>query len=175
MPERNGSLSLSFERLLMMGFDRLAPGPVTVLTTSSEEGQPLFDPPSSWHTAQEPSWQDLSSSATRLLGQGPVLLVPPWQRHRGDRSRTRREVSFYVYDDVLRACRPADTSSAMAVLTPAELWLSDSPRAAELRKTLAEHWDILAVIYSTGVIPEIHPTYLVEPCSCRPGRNTGRR
>ena len=161
MPEGDGALSPSFERLLMMGFAHLAPGPVTVLTTSSEEGQPLFEPPSSWRSAQEASWQDLGPSVTRLLGRGPLLLVPPWQRHTGVRSKTRRGVSHFVYDDVLRACRPADTGSGLAVLTPAELWVLDSPRAAELRKALAEHWDTLAVIYSTGAMPQIHPTTLV--------------
>ncbi|MFE7129511.1 hypothetical protein ACFVIM_01480 [Streptomyces sp. NPDC057638] len=163
MPEGNGSLSPSFERILKMAFERLAPGPVTVLTTSAEEGQPSFEPPSEWRSVQEPAWQDLGSGVARLLGQGPLLLVPPWQRSIGART-PRQDVSLYVYDDVLRACSPADASSGMAVLTPAELWISESPRAAELRRMLAEHWDILAVIYSTGVVPQIHQTFVVAAC-----------
>ncbi|MGW7825037.1 hypothetical protein ACWGLF_45160 [Streptomyces puniciscabiei] len=163
MPEGNGSLSPSFERILMMAFAHLAPGFVTVLTTSSEEGQPSFEPPPEWRSVQEPAWQNLGDRATRLLGQGPLLLVPPWQRHTDART-SPRDASLYVYDDVLRACRPADASSGMAVLTPAELWVSESPRAAELRRTLAERWDILAVIYSTGVMPQIHPAFVVAAC-----------
>ncbi|MEU4674803.1 hypothetical protein AB0F91_44415 [Amycolatopsis sp. NPDC023774] len=163
MPEGYGSLSPSFERILKMAFAQLAPGPVTVLTTSSEEGQPFFELPSEWSSVLEPSWQDLRSGVVRLLRQGPLLLIPPWQRRTGAR-KSRRDVSLYVYDDVLRACRPADATSGMAVLTPAELWVSESPRAAELRRTLAEHWDILAVIYSTGAIPQIHPSFVVAAC-----------
>lgn len=163
MPEGNGSLSPSFERILGMAFAHLMPGAVTVLTTSSDEGQPSFEPPSAWRSVQKPAWQDLGSGIARLLGQGPLLLVPPWRRHTGART-SPRDVSLYVYDDVLRACHPADASSGMAVLTPAELWVSDSLRAAELRRTLAEHWDILAVIYSTGVIPQIHQTFVVAAC-----------
>lgn len=83
MPEGMGPLSPSFERLLTMGFAHLAPGPVTVLTTTSEEDQPRFELPSSWRAAQGPSWQELSVCATRLLPQGPLLLVPPWQRRTG--------------------------------------------------------------------------------------------
>lgn len=163
MPEGNGSLSPSFERILTMAFAHLASGPVTVLTTSSEEDQPSFEPPSEWTSAQEPGWQELGSAVVRLLGQGPVLLVPPWQR-RTDAQTSRRYASEHVYDDVLRACRPRDASSVMAILTPAELWVSESPRAAELRATLAEHWDILAVIYITNAIPLIHQAYVVAVC-----------
>ncbi|MEU4351745.1 MULTISPECIES: hypothetical protein [unclassified Streptomyces] len=163
MPEGIGSLSPSFERILMMAFAHLAPGPVTVLTTSSEDGQPSFAPPSEWRSVQEPAWQDLGPGAARLMGQGPLLLVPPWQRRTGART-SRRDVSLYAYDDVLGACRPADASSSMAVLTPAELWVSESPRAAGLRRTLAEHWDVMAVIYSTGVIPQVHQAVVVAVC-----------
>ncbi|MEU4951710.1 hypothetical protein [Streptomyces lavendulae] len=161
MAEESGALSPVFERLLAMGFAHLAPGPVRMLTARSEEGQSLFDPPAPWHSVEVPSWKGLAASATRLLGQGPLLLVPPWLRHTVTRPVPGRAASRFVYDDVLRACRPADAGSAMAVLTPAELWVSDSPRAAELRKTLAEHWDTQAVLYGTGVIPQIHPSYVV--------------
>ncbi|WP_432854884.1 hypothetical protein ACQPXB_21135 [Amycolatopsis sp. CA-161197] len=163
MPEGYGSLSPSFERMLKMAFAQLAPGPVTVLTTSSEEGQLSFELCSEWRSVLEPAWQDPSSGVARLLKQGPLLLIPPWQRRTGART-SRRDVSLYVYDDVLRACRPADATSGMAVLTPAELWVSESPRATKLRSTLAEHWDILAVIYGTGVIPQIHQAFVVAAC-----------
>jgi hypothetical protein len=161
MPERNGPLSPSFERLLTMGFAHLAPGPVTVLTTTSEEDQPRFELPSSWRAAQEALWQELSVSATRLLPQGPLLLVPPWQRRIGTAERAKRNASYFAYDDVLGACRPVNADSFLAVLTPAELWTSESPRAAQLRTTLAEYWDTLAVLYGTGVIPQIHQSVIV--------------
>ncbi|MEU7005663.1 restriction endonuclease [Streptomyces sp. NPDC046332] len=49
----------------------------------------------------------------------------------------------------------------MAVLTPVELWVSDSPQAVELRKTLAEHWDTAALVISEGVMPQVHPSFVV--------------
>lgn len=77
----NGALKPSFERLLMSAFTHLAPGRVTVLTTDAEEGQPRFEIPAAWRATQDSSWQDLPAIATRLLKQGPLLLLPPWQRH----------------------------------------------------------------------------------------------
>ncbi|MFB7919451.1 hypothetical protein [Streptomyces sp. NPDC056061] len=132
-----------------------------MLTTTSEEAQPLFELPPSWRIARERSWQDLGSVATSLLGQGPLFLVPPWQRATSTRPGARQALSSFVYDDVLRACRPAGPDSVMAVLTPAELWVSDSPWAAELRKALAEHWHTLTVLYGTGVVPHVHSSFVV--------------
>ncbi|MFE2218075.1 hypothetical protein ACFW93_39935 [Streptomyces canus] len=161
MPEERKPLSPLFERLLTMGFAHLAPGAVTVLTTTSEEDQPCFELPSSWRAAQGAPWQELSVSATRLLAQGPLLLVPPWQRQTGTEGRAKRNATLFAYDEVLGACRPVNADSVLVVLTPAELWTSESPRAAQLRATLAEHWDTLAVLYGTGVIPQIHQSVIV--------------
>ncbi|MEU8682121.1 hypothetical protein [Streptomyces sp. NPDC048611] len=79
MSEGKGPLSPSFERLLTMGFAHLAPGPVTVLTTTSEEGQPRFELPSSWRAAQGQFWQELSVSVAdegmRMGAEGLRLLA----------------------------------------------------------------------------------------------------
>ncbi|MFJ2568466.1 hypothetical protein ACIO02_37075 [Streptomyces sp. NPDC087568] len=174
MPEGKGPISPLFERLLTMGFAHMAPGrPVAVLTTTSEEDQPRFELPSSWRAAQGASRQELSVSATRLLAQGPLLLVPPWQRHTGTGGRAKRNASHFAYDEVLGACRPANADSVLVVLTPAELWTSESPRAAQLRATLADHWDTLAVLYGTGVIPQIHQSVIVAAAFLK-ARQTSR-
>jgi hypothetical protein len=141
MPEGKGPLSPSFERLLTMGFAHLAPGRVTVLTTTSEEDQPRFELPSSWRAAQGRSWQELSVSATCLLAQGPLLLVPPWQRHTGTGGRAKRNAPHFAYDEVLGACRPANADSVLVVLTPAELWTQN--RRAQ--RNCARRW------LSTGI------------------------
>lgn len=159
MPEGKGPLSPSFERLLTRGFAQLTPDPVTVLTSTSEDDQPRFEAPSSWRAAQGASWQELGVTATRLLAQGPLLLVPPWH-HSGAGRRGKRSAAHYAYDEVLTACRPADADSVLAVLTPAELWTSES-RAAQLRATLAEHWDTLTILYGMGVVPQVHRSAMV--------------
>lgn len=161
MPEEHESLAPSFERLLVTAFAHLAPGPVTVLTPASAEDSPHFEPPATWRVSRA-TRQTLAGDATKLLEQGPVLLVPPWHRpvEAGQKSRRSFPPSF-AYGDVLRACRPANPDSRMAVLTPVDLWVYESPHAVELRTALAEHWDTTALVISEGAMPQVHRSLVV--------------
>ncbi|MFE2091586.1 restriction endonuclease [Streptomyces sp. NPDC059460] len=55
----------------------------------------------------------------------------------------------------------------MAVLTPADLWVSEAPWAGGLRQALAEHWDTLVVLYGQGAISDVHPTSVVAAAFLR--------
>ncbi|MCT2589825.1 restriction endonuclease [Streptomyces sp. N2-109] len=52
-------------------------------------------------------------------------------------------------------------------MTPAELWASDNPLAGDLRHDLSGRWDTLLLLYSTGLINGVHPSYQVATAFLR--------
>ncbi|WP_160051522.1 hypothetical protein [Nocardiopsis sp. FR26] len=168
MASKKGPLSPLFECLLTMGFGHLTSGSVTLLTGGTGDDEDLFEPPKTWHTARELSTEALSTKASNLLAGGPVFLVPPWERRKGATlGRRNPQRSLHVYEDVLRACGPGEADYVMAVMAPVELWTSDARWAANLRHDLKKLWDTLLIIYSTGVIPGIHPSFAVATAFLR--------
>jgi len=158
-----GSLSPLIERLLAMAFAQFTSAPVTAVTgvEGDDGGEVLFEPPTTWSVTREATREALGARASELLVQGPVLLVPPWERNPGVRRvGPRRRPELYAYEGVLRACTPAGSDHVMAVLTPADLWSSDAPWASGLRQDLAEFWDTHLVLYSQGGMSMgIHPGF----------------
>lgn len=105
-----------------------------------------FSAPESWQTVDEPLWEQLAPRAAELLTEGPLFLVPTWER-RTDSNRRREIGETGYYLEVMAACRPSAPDAVMAVLLPANPWVPDQPWAAEMRTKLAEHWDILLLVY----------------------------
>ncbi|MDF2272083.1 hypothetical protein P2Q00_42740 [Streptomyces coacervatus] len=147
-------LSAWTERLIGIGFERLAHGTPTVLSSSPFAASGLdFSAPGSWQSVREPSWEQLAARAAEMLAEGPLLLVPTWDR-RGNADR-RRAASPDLYAEVMTSCRPPTSDAVMAVLLPAQAWVSDQPWAAEMRTKVAEHWDTLLLIYEAGALTQI--------------------
>ncbi|MFD3840246.1 restriction endonuclease [Streptomyces sp. NPDC058642] len=55
----------------------------------------------------------------------------------------------------MTSCRPPSPDAVMAVLLPAQAWVSDQPWAAKMRTQVADHWDTLLVIYGAGALTQI--------------------
>ncbi|MGW1259376.1 hypothetical protein ACWD5Q_30380 [Streptomyces sp. NPDC002513] len=147
-------LSSLSEQLVGIGFERLAQGAPTVLSSSQLAGELAFSAPKDWQSEREPSWEQLAPRATELLTHGPLLLVPTWQR-KTDAERRRTAVPPDYYAEVMAACRPPSPHAVMAALLPAHPWVSDQPWAAEMRTKIAEHWDILLLAYGSGMLTQI--------------------
>ncbi|MES9523778.1 hypothetical protein [Streptomyces capoamus] len=147
-------LSSLAEQLVRIGFERLAQGAPTVLSSSPFAGELAFRAPEVWQSVPEPSWEQLAPRAAEFLTQGPLLLVPTWER-RPDSERRRAASSPDYYVEVMAACRPPSPDAVMAVLLPAHPWVLDQPWAAEMRTKIAEHWDILLLAYGTGMLTQI--------------------
>ncbi|WP_406390132.1 hypothetical protein OG806_49725 [Streptomyces sp. NBC_00882] len=151
---KTARLSSLGEQLVGIAFERLTPSTPTVLSSSPLAGELAFSAPESWHSLGESSWEQLAPRAAELLTQQPLLLVPTWERRtEPDRHRTAGPPDYYV--EVMAACRPPSPDAVMAVLLPAHPWVSDQPWAAEMRTKLAEHWDILLVVYGTGMLTQL--------------------
>ncbi|MDH6521851.1 hypothetical protein M2163_001156 [Streptomyces sp. SAI-135] len=148
-------LSSLSEKLVGIGFERLAQGAPTVLSSSTLAGEVAFSAPEGQQNVREPSWEQLAPRAAQLLTQGPLFLVPTWERRAAsEQRRPAGHLDYYV--DVLAACRPPAPDAVMAVLVPAHPWVSDQPWAAEMRTQLAEHWDTLLIVYGAGMLTQIH-------------------
>jgi hypothetical protein len=145
-------LSSLSEQLVGIGFDRLAQGSPTVLSSSLFAAELSFSAPKGWHSVREPLWEQLAARAGELLADGPLLLLPTWER----RPDKRRATSPDIYPEVMTSCRPPSPDAVMAVLLPALAWVSDRPWAAEMRTKVAEHWDILLVVYGSGTLTQLH-------------------
>src|SRR4051812_17379066 len=102
----------------MMGFAYLTPDPVTMLAGDACYSEDLFEAPEAWPVVREASGEALSAKVGDFLEQGPVFLVPPWERQADTSLIGGGRRVFYAYEDVLRACRPTGAESVMAVLTP---------------------------------------------------------
>ncbi|MFB7575194.1 hypothetical protein [Streptomyces sp. NPDC056165] len=148
-------LSALTEQLVGLGFERLAESVPTVLSSSQFSGELAFSAPETWRSVVEPSWEQLAPRAAELLAQGPLFLVPTWERRTNpDRRRLSGHADYYV--EVMAACQPPSPDAVMAVLLPASPWVEDQPWAAEMRARVAEHWDILLIVYGAGMLTQVH-------------------
>ncbi|MFG3476090.1 hypothetical protein ACGF3K_12580 [Streptomyces sp. NPDC047980] len=142
-------------QLVAIGFERLAQGVPAVLSSSLIAGELAFSAPEGWQSVCEPSWEQLAARAGELLADGPLFLVPTWERRTDpDRRRATDPDSYYV--EVMTSCRPPSPDAVMAVLLPAQAWVSDRPWAAKMRTKVAEHWDTLLAIYMSGTLTHLH-------------------
>ncbi|MER5905117.1 hypothetical protein ABT150_34400 [Streptomyces mirabilis] len=153
MAETTQLTSLS-QQLVRIGFEWLAQGVPTVLSSSLFAGELAFSAPEDWQSVSEPSWEQLAPRAAELLTRGPLLLVPTWER-RTDSERRRATGPADYYVEVMTACRPPTPDAVMAVLMPAPPWISDQPWAVEMRTKVAEYWDILLLAYGSGMLTQI--------------------
>ncbi|MFE2059401.1 hypothetical protein [Streptomyces sp. NPDC059446] len=142
-------------QLVAIGFERLAQGVPAVLSSSLIAGELAFSAPEGLQSVCEPSWELLAARAGELLADGPLFLVPTWERRADpDRRRATDPDSYYV--EVMTSCRPPSPDAVMAVLLPAQAWVSDRPWAAEMRAKVAEHWDTLLAVYMSGTLTHLH-------------------
>ncbi|WP_146057731.1 hypothetical protein [Streptomyces sp. SM10] len=149
----SAQLSLLSEQLVGIGFERLGQRTPTVLSSSLFAGELAFSAPKGWQSVREPSWEQLAARAGELLADGPLLLVPTWERR--PNSDRRRATGPDFYPEVMTSCRPPSLDAMMAVLLPAHAWVSDQPWAAEMRTKVAEHWDTLLVVYGSGTLTQL--------------------
>jgi hypothetical protein len=145
------------ERLVAEGFQWLARTEPTVVATPLLAAEFAFTAPEGWAACQESSPQTLAARVNDILAQGPVFLVPPWDRPTDLETRKdRARMPEYQFVDVLRGCKPPGPDAVMAVLLPADVWASDLPWAADLRVSVAEHWDTLLVVYASNALTQLH-------------------
>ncbi|MFC8230623.1 hypothetical protein [Streptomyces sp. NPDC057287] len=147
-------LSPLSEQLVAIGFEWLAQGAPTVLSSAPFGPELTFSAPKGWQSVYESSWEQLAEQAAGLLADGPLFLVPTWERRENlDRHRATSPDSFYA--EVMISCRPASSDAVMAVLLPAQAWNSSRPWAAEMRTKVAELWDTLLVTYVFGALTQL--------------------
>lgn len=156
-----------FEGLLGEAFDHFAHAIPTVVWASPSAGnadEPTgrYELPLPWPHRVVNSIEDLGTAVEELLATGPVLLMPPWGRlanQTGRRGRNEHEV-------VLLNCAPAGPDSLLTVLVPASTWTSQQTRS--VREELAARWSPDLLIYASGVLPGIHPSFLIAAAFLRP-------
>ncbi|PJF01952.1 hypothetical protein CUT44_00625 [Streptomyces carminius] len=148
-------LSSLNERLVAIGFERLAQGVPAVLSSSVFAGELAFGAPEGWQSVCESSWEQLAARAGKLLADGPLFLVPTWERRANPARRRAADPDSY-YVEAMTSCRPPSPDAVMAVLLPAQAWASDRSWAAEMRMKVAEHWDTLLVVYGFGTLTHLH-------------------
>ncbi|WP_159329887.1 hypothetical protein [Streptomyces tendae] len=152
---KTAQLSSLSEQLVGIGFERLAQRTPTVLSSSVFAGELAFGAPKGWKSVREPSWEQLATRSEEILAEGPLFLVPTWEREATpDKRRPARPSDYFA--EVLAACVPPSSDAVMAVLLPAQAWESDQPWYAEMRTKVAERWDTQLVVYSPGALTQLH-------------------
>lgn len=147
-------LSSLSEQLIAIGFTWFARAAPVVLSSSAFVSELTFDTPQDWaSTREEP--RGLATRAAELLGEGPLLLVPSWERVTQSAGHGMPGPG-YTFIEVVATCVPPAPDAVMAVLLPADAWSSDRPWAAEMRTKAAERWDVLLVVYGSGMLTRLH-------------------
>ncbi|GAA2425605.1 hypothetical protein GCM10010433_26990 [Streptomyces pulveraceus] len=134
--------------------ERLAQGAPTMLSSLQFAHEMPFSGPESWLNAWEPSWERLAARAGELLADGPLFLVPIWERKANSVRRQATDFDSY-HAEVMASCRRPTPDAVMALLLPALAWTSDRPRDAKMRTKVAEHWGTLLVVYASGALTQL--------------------
>lgn len=149
-----------FENLLGEAFEHFARAEPTVVWASLPAGN--GDERAGRHEVSFPwpchvvnSTGDLGPAVAERLAAGPVLLVPPWGRLAGQGVQHGRN----EHEIALLDCVPAGPDSLLAVLMPASTLTSQQARL--VREELAARWRPVLLLYASGVLPGIHPSFLV--------------
>lgn len=156
-----------FEGLLGAAFEHFAHATPTVISvkSSGEGGEGAtggYEVPFSWPKHEVDAMAELGSAVAEVLATGPVLLVPPW----GQRAGHGDQLSRYEHEIFLMNCAPSGRDSVLAVLTPGST--GTSRQAQPVREELARRWHAVLLLYATGVLPGIHPSFLLAAAFLRP-------
>jgi hypothetical protein len=121
-----------------------------------------FEMPFTWPSRVVPTPGDVGTAVSEQLAGGPVLLAPPWTRrqdHGHPLSRDEHEIAILN-------CAPSSPDDVLAVLAPAGMWVSRS--SGPVRDEIARHWRPTLILYITGVLPEVHRSFVLAAALLRP-------
>jgi len=155
------------EGLLGDAFEQFGQATPTMVSARSVDGAAggvasSYEIPFSWPERVIHASAELGSAVSEQLAAGPVLFVPPW----GRRADSRDQLSRNEHEAAILDCVPADPDSLLAVLLPASTWISR--QAQPVREKLAKRWRPVLLIYAAGVLPGIHPSFLLAAAFLRP-------
>ena len=147
-----------FEGLLSEAFECFAQATPTVISVKSngeggEGAADSFEVPFSWPRHEVGTLAELGSAVAEVLATGPVLVMPPWEQ----RTEHGDQLSRYEHEIFLMICARNGRDSVLAVLTPGSTWTSR--QAQPVRQELARRWRPILLLYATGVLPGIHPSF----------------
>ncbi|MCX4745198.1 hypothetical protein OG455_06630 [Kitasatospora sp. NBC_01287] len=162
----SGQLSPLLQNLLAWSFANLAGSAPSVLADEAENGDRFLRAPEQWATHHEPKGERFSARAAELLSQGPVLLLPSWERL--PRTSKRMQPPRFAFEPVLRGLQPAGPDSLLGVVLPAEVFDSEALWAVDLRTALAERWDILVLLYGQGSVTGMNNSLVISAVLLRP-------
>ena len=150
------ALGWLLHQLLAVAFGHLAEGaPVVVEVEGRTAG--LVHP---WPRVSVDDVGQLANAVHEQLAKGPVLVLPPWDEPRNSQPAGGARLGHVLpAEGVLLECRLARPGSLLAAMTPDSTFISE--RARKVRESLAAYWEPVAVLYATGGVPGVHPSFTV--------------
>jgi hypothetical protein len=151
----NDSLPLVRQRifldLLAMAIHSLDNRMPTIIEVADS---PLFNIAFDWPRLRV-ELDELSYTVEQRILHGPVLLLPSWTRLSFDTPRIPGIPTTSVDQLALVHCRPANPTSVLAALVPANTLTGQA--AGSVRAAIRAYWQPTSVIYANQVIPKVHP------------------